>query len=100
MWGTLSWSQDKCQISAAPTTGHQSTLTFTFWSHNLEPLLTISISSYLLIHVFLRYMKDKEPYQIKGLMLGYNLFQTVFSLWMFLEGWGFYMTGDAKSLLS
>ena len=45
-------------------------------------------------------MKDKEPYQIKGLMLGYNLFQTVFSLWMFLEGWGFYMTGDAKSLLS
>ena len=31
-------------------------------------------------------MKDKEPYQIKGLMLGYNLFQTVFSLWMFLEG--------------
>ena len=45
MWGTLSWSQDKCQISAAPATGHQSTLTFTFWSHNLEPLLTISISS-------------------------------------------------------
>jgi len=41
-----------------------------------------------------RYMKDKEPYQIKGLMLGYNLFQTVFSLWMFLEGWGFYMTGE------
>ena len=39
-------------------------------------------------------MKDKEPYQIKGLMLAYNLFQTVFSLWMFLEGWNFYMTGE------
>ena len=44
-------------------------------------------------------MKDKEPYQIKGLMLGYNLFQTVFSLWMFLEGWGFYMTGDARIIV-
>jgi len=41
-----------------------------------------------------RYMQNREPYQIRGLMLAYNLFQTVFSAWMFLEGWGFYMTGE------
>ena len=39
-------------------------------------------------------MENREPYQIRGLMLAYNLFQTVFSFWMFLEGWGFYMTGE------
>ena len=39
-------------------------------------------------------MENREPYQIRSLMLAYNLFQTVFSFWMFLEGWGFYMTGE------
>ena len=39
-------------------------------------------------------MAEREPYQIKGIMLAYNLFQTVFSTWMFLEGWGFYVSGN------
>ena len=39
-------------------------------------------------------MEKREPYQIRGLMLAYNFFQTLLSLWMFLEGWGFYMTGE------
>ena len=39
-------------------------------------------------------MARREPYQIKGIMLAYNLFQTVFSTWMFLEGWGFYVSGN------
>ena len=30
-------------------------------------------------------MRDREPYQIKALMLVYNFFQTIFSLWMFSE---------------
>lgn len=40
-----------------------------------------------------RFMQDREPYQIKGIMLAYNLFQTLFSTWMFMEGWGFYVSG-------
>ena len=44
-------------------------------------------------HLF-RFMENREPYQIRGLMLVYNLFQTIFSFWMFLEGWSFYMTGE------
>ena len=32
-----------------------------------------------------RYMQNREPFQIRGLMLAYNLFQTVFSAWMFKE---------------
>ena len=30
-------------------------------------------------------MQNREPFQIRGLMLAYNLFQTVFSAWMFKE---------------
>jgi len=41
-----------------------------------------------------RFMENREPYQIRGLMLVYNLFQTLLSFWMFLEGWSFYMTGE------
>jgi len=41
-----------------------------------------------------RFMQDREPYQIKGIMLVYNLFQTLFSTWMFMEGWGFYVSGN------
>ena len=49
---------------------------------------------YLLPPSLLRFMEKREPYQIRGLMLAYNLLQTVFSFWMFLEGWAFYMTGE------
>jgi len=40
-----------------------------------------------------KFMKDREPYDIKMLMIVYNFFQTIFSAWMFYEGWryfGFY----------
>lgn len=39
------------------------------------------------------FMKNREPYNIKGLMILYNLFQTGFSAWMCYESWryfGFY----------
>jgi len=40
------------------------------------------------------FMKNREPYEIKNIIIGYNLFQTLFSLWGFTEGWKFYISGD------
>merc|ERR1712130_756964 len=39
------------------------------------------------------FMKNREPYNIKGIMIAYNLFQTLFSAWMCYVSWtyfGFY----------
>jgi len=41
-----------------------------------------------------RFMKDRPPYEIKGIIVAYNLFQTLWSLWGFSEGWKFYVTGN------
>jgi len=41
-----------------------------------------------------RFMKDRPPYEIKGIIVAYNLFQTLFSLWGFIQGWKFYVSGD------
>ena len=46
-----------------------------------------------LLYVFIvkyagpRFMKDRQPYQIKEIIVAYNLFQTLFSLWGFSQGW-------------
>jgi hypothetical protein len=37
------------------------------------------------------FMRDRQPYNIKPLMLAYNLVQTLLSCWMFLHGWHFYV---------
>ena len=34
-----------------------------------------------------RFMKNRDPYDIKGFIIAYNLFQTLLSLWGFREGW-------------
>ena len=34
-----------------------------------------------------RFMKNREPYDIKHIIIAYNLFQTVCSFWGFSEGW-------------
>merc|ERR1712107_934074 len=39
-------------------------------------------------------MKDREPFELKKILLVYNFSQVLFSLWMFLEGWGFYISGN------
>ena len=39
-------------------------------------------------------MENREPYEIRKLMIVYNAFQTVFSFWMFKESWAFFVTGD------
>merc|ERR1711928_103393 len=44
------------------------------------------------------FMKNREPYNIKGIMIAYNLFQTLFSAWMCYVSWtyfGFY-PGSSK----
>lgn len=41
-----------------------------------------------------RMMADRKPYELKGLMLAYNLFQTLLSFWGFTQGWRFFVTGD------
>merc|ERR1719204_1518466 len=39
-------------------------------------------------------MKDREPFELKKILLAYNFSQVLFSLWMFMEGWGFYISGN------
>merc|ERR1712126_664393 len=41
-----------------------------------------------------RLMKDREPFELKKILLVYNFSQVLFSLWMFMEGWGFYISGN------
>ena len=39
------------------------------------------------LFIIFRFMKNRDPYDIKHIIIGYNLFQTLFSLWGFSEGW-------------
>jgi len=41
-----------------------------------------------------RMMENREPFQLKGVILAYNLFQTLFSAWGFSQGWKFYVSGS------
>ena len=49
---------------------------------------------YLVKVVGPKFMEKREPYNIKKIMIVYNLFQTLFSFWMFKESWRLYVTGD------
>ena len=49
-------------------------------------LLSAPIIIIIMIIKF-RFMKNRDPYDIKGFIIAYNLFQTLFSLWGFREGW-------------
>jgi len=40
-----------------------------------------------------RFMKDRPPYDIKNIMIAYNLFQTCFSFWIFKKTCSFWLTG-------
>merc|ERR1719228_1514923 len=41
-----------------------------------------------------RFMENREPYNIKWIMIVYNFGQTLFSFWMFAESWAFFVTGN------
>merc|ERR1711970_1343506 len=45
-----------------------------------------------------RFMKDREPYDIKNIMIAYDLFQTVFSLWLFIKACQFWLAGKYNLL--
>ena len=45
-----------------------------------------------------RFMKDREPYNIQRLVIFYNLFQTLFSIWIFLKATRFWFTGIAVNV--
>ena len=50
-------------------------------------LLSASIIFIRIKFIIFRFMKNRDPYDIKGFIIAYNLFQTLFSLWGFREGW-------------
>ena len=43
-----------------------------------------------------RFMKDREPYNIQTLITAYNLFQTLFSLWIWFKATKFWLTGTRQ----
>eukprot|EP00092_Neocalanus_flemingeri_P030180 GFUD01032758.1.p1 GENE.GFUD01032758.1~~GFUD01032758.1.p1 ORF type:complete len:296 (-),score=56.91 GFUD01032758.1:219-1106(-) len=58
------------------------------------PILGICAVYYYFIRVAgPRFMKDRPPYDIKNIMIVYNLFQTCFSFWIFMKTCSFWATG-------
>merc|ERR1719193_710476 len=57
---------------------------------------TIFICSLYAILVFYgpRYMKHRPALNIKPVLIAYNTAQTLFSLYGFIQGWSFYVSGD------
>ena len=62
-------------------------------------LLVLWLQQLLLLLLLSRMMADRPPFQLKGIILVYNLFQTIFSAWGFLQGWRFFVTGDYRFVL-
>jgi len=58
------------------------------------PVLITCILYYYIVRVWgPKFMKDRQPYEIKNIMLAYNLFQTVFSAWLFMRGASLWLSG-------
>jgi len=58
------------------------------------PVLACCILYYYIVRVWgPNFMKDRPPYEIKNIMLVYNLFQTVFSAWMFSRTSNLWLSG-------
>ena len=56
--------------------------------------ILICVMYFLVVKVFgKKFMEKRNPYAIKEIMIAYNLFQTIFSFWMFKESWKFFVTG-------
>jgi len=53
---------------------------------SIWPTIALSASYYLIVrYIGPRLMKDREPFNLKYVMLAYNLFQTVFNSWIFYK---------------
>ena len=58
------------------------------------PTLALCLLYYYIIRVAgPRFMKDREPLNIQNLVVVYNLFQTLFSIWIFQKACRFWFTG-------
>merc|ERR1712080_184084 len=58
------------------------------------PILGCCLLYYYVVRVWgPSFMKNRPPYEIKSIMLAYNLFQTLFSAWMFYRTGTFWLTG-------
>ena len=65
-----------------------------FLMSSLWPTVGLCGLYYYIIRVWgPRFMKDREPYNIQTLITAYNLFQTIFSLWIFWKATRFWFTG-------
>ena len=55
--------------------------------HSFVPTLTLS-GLYLIICIFIgpRFMKNREPYELKSLIQGYNILQVLISAYIVYEG--------------
>jgi len=53
---------------------------------SIWPTIALSASYYLIVrYIGPRLMKNREPFNLKYVMLAYNLFQTVFNSWIFYK---------------
>jgi len=58
------------------------------------PTVALCVLYYYIIRVAgPRFMKDREPLNIQSLVVVYNLFQTLFSVWIFQKACRFWLTG-------
>ena len=70
-----------------------------FLMSSLWPTVGLCGLYYYIIRVWgPRFMKDREPYNIQTLITAYNLFQTIFSLWIFWKATRFWFTGTIMSV--
>ena len=65
-----------------------------FLMSSVWPNVALCALYYYIIRIWgPKFMKDREPYNIQTLITAYNLFQTLFSLWIFWKATRFWLTG-------
>ena len=75
-----------------------------FLMESIWPTVIASVVYVLFSKVFgPAYMKNREPIQLKGLMMIYNIVQVVSCLWMFINiwkgGWGTYYSYSKYNII-
>merc|ERR1711934_1323481 len=65
-----------------------------FLMSSVWPTVGLCALYYYIIRIWgPKFMKDREPYNIQTLITAYNLFQTLFSVWIFQKACRFWLTG-------
>merc|ERR1712168_923133 len=66
---------------------------YVFMSSPWPVLALCAVYYYIVRYADPAFMKDRPPYDIQKLMIGYNFFQTLLSLWVFQKACYFWLTG-------